>query len=70
MLKTRKGNRMNLEELMERLEECILDDESILSEEVKSLHSFEDAGVVTNNQGFVLQLNDRSEFQITVVKSK
>jgi len=33
-------------------------------------HSFEEAGILTNNKGLVIKLRDGSEFQITIVKSK
>ena len=66
----RKGNRMNLEELMDKLQDCIIADESILCDDVKSLRTFEEAELLTKNKGLVLVLDDRSEFHITVVKSK
>ena len=37
---------------------------------VKSIRDFEEEGVMTMDQGFVVQLDDGSEFQITVVKSR
>ena len=37
---------------------------------VKSIRDFEEEGVMTMDQGFVIQLDDGSEFQITVVKSR
>lgn len=36
----------------------------------RSVQSFEEAGVLTSNKGVVLTLDDGSEFQITVVRSK
>jgi hypothetical protein len=35
-----------------------------------SVRSFRDAGVLTRNAGLVLRLDDGSEFQITIVKSR
>ena len=32
--------------------------------------TFEQAGILTNNKGLVIQYADGSEFQITIVKSK
>ena len=32
--------------------------------------TFRDAGVMTNNNGFVMTMADGSEFQVTVVKTK
>lgn len=34
------------------------------------VRSFEDAGVLTRNRGFVVSLSDGSEFQVIVVRSK
>ncbi len=34
------------------------------------LSSFEEGMVMTNNAGFTLRLNDGSEFQVTVIKSR
>jgi hypothetical protein len=35
-----------------------------------STSSFEEAGVMTDNAGLVLRLEDGSEFQVTVVRSR
>lgn len=32
--------------------------------------TFEDAGVMTYNKGLVIRMDDGSEFQVTIVKSK
>lgn len=45
----------------------ITDDDELYAE---SAPTFADAGVLTYNAGFVLRLNDGSEYQITVVKSR
>jgi len=37
---------------------------------LKDVQSFEEAGVMTSDDGFVVRLKDGSEFQVTVVKSK
>ncbi len=46
--------------------EIALDDE----EQIKSIRSFERAGLLTRNKGLVVTLVDGSEFQITIVQSK
>lgn len=33
------------------------------------LESFQEAGVLTNNEGLVIRTPDGSEFQVTIVKS-
>jgi hypothetical protein len=38
--------------------------------DVRSVETFKDACVLTNNAGIVLRLMDGSEFQITIVRSK
>jgi hypothetical protein len=37
---------------------------------VLDLRTFADAGVLTQNAGLVVRLDDGSEFQVTVVKSR
>jgi len=34
------------------------------------VRSFDEVGLLTHDNGFVIKLNDGSEYQITVVKSK
>ena len=41
-------------------------DESI----VKNIKTFEEAMVLTSNKGLVIKLEDGTEFQVTVVKSR
>jgi hypothetical protein len=38
--------------------------------DVRSVETFKDAGVLTNNAGITLRMMDGSEFQITIVRSK
>lgn len=40
------------------------------NEEVKSVSSFKDNGVLTSNKGLVVRLKDGTEIQLTIVKSK
>lgn len=37
---------------------------------IKSVRSFADVGMLTKNLGLVVKLEDGSEFQLTIVKSK
>lgn len=37
---------------------------------VKSVRTYRDAGLLTNNKGLVLTLTDGSEFQLQIVRSK
>lgn len=37
---------------------------------VRDVQSFEAAGVLTNNKGLVIRMEDGSEYQIQIVKSK
>jgi len=39
-------------------------------DDIESIRTFEEAGVLTNNAGFVCRLGDGSEFQITIVQSR
>jgi len=38
--------------------------------DIENVSTFADAGVMTNNAGLVLRLNDNSEFQVTIVQSR
>lgn len=40
------------------------------TEDVREVRSFADEGVLTNNKGLVIRLEDGSEFQLTIVRSK
>ncbi len=44
--------------------------DQFLEDELKDVQSFEEAGVLTSDAGFVVRLKDGSEFQVTVVKSR
>lgn len=37
---------------------------------VNEVFTFEESGILTKNKGLVVELNDGSEFQITIVRSK
>jgi len=39
-------------------------------DEAQQMASFAEAGVLTNDNGFVLAMKDGSEFQITIVQSR
>ena len=55
-------------ELLENAIACYCEEELSPEDEVE-VRSFEDAGILTHNEGLVLRLPDGSEFQVTVVKS-
>jgi len=58
-----------LREVLEAAEE--ITDEGLADlPDVARVDTFEDAGVLTRNVGLVLRLEDGSEFQITVVRSR
>ena len=38
--------------------------------EIRDFETFEAKGLLTNNSGIVLKMNDGSEFQLQIVKSK
>jgi hypothetical protein len=39
-------------------------------DDTRGIATFEDAGVMTTNKGVVLRMEDGSEFQITIVRSR
>ena len=45
------------------------EEEDIDAEELPELVTFEDAEILTMNKGFVLRFPDRTEFQVTIVRS-
>ena len=52
----------------ERLLNLIAEDEDWML--AKSVNTFENEGILTHNKGLVVRLNNGSEFQITIVKSR
>lgn len=62
MTETTRPTEQDIEELLiERLSE---------QDDAHSITTFEDAGVMTRNKGVVLRMEDGSEFQITIVRSR
>ena len=50
----------------------IIDDDGIpyIDLDIKSISTFEEGMILTNNKGLTVTLKDRSQFQITIVKSR
>jgi hypothetical protein len=44
-------------------------EENLSPEDDIEIRSFRDAGVLTGNEGLVITMPDRSEFQITIIQS-
>jgi len=62
MTETTRPTEQDIEELLiERLSE---------QDDAHSITTFEDAGVMTRNKGVVLRMEDGSEFQVTIVRSR
>lgn len=64
---------MDAQEFSEVLQD-ILDDpgddtEDIYGYNIKRISTFESKGVLTTDEGLVIELDDGSEFQLTIVKS-
>jgi len=60
---------MNEQQMQEYLVE-VLDWASNEDGMVKTIETFEDLGVMTNNKGLVIRMQDNSKFQIVIVKSR
>ena len=60
---------MNEQQLQDYLVE-VLDWASNEDGMVKTIETFEDLGVMTNNKGLVIRMQDNSKFQIVIVKSR
>jgi hypothetical protein len=64
---------MNEERMTDLVSEALNDSDLFadMSETpIVSMRTFADAGLLTNNHGLVVRLQDGSEFQIQIVKSK
>lgn len=64
---------MNEQDIREALElilngELSLEDTAL--EETRTVRSFEEAGVLSSDEGLVLRMQDGSEFQITIHQSR
>lgn len=55
--------------LEELLNEAVLESED-LRDQLSRVETFRTAGVMTNNRGLVLRMEDGTEFQVTVVQSR
>jgi len=44
--------------------------EALAIEDVRSVRTFEDLGVLSRDLGLVVSLNDGSEFQLTIVQTR
>jgi hypothetical protein len=62
----RKESRMDEREIRELLAELLLDEEDRIG--VRNVESFHDAGLMTNNEGLVVRMEDGGEFQLTIVR--
>jgi hypothetical protein len=61
---------MTESEFREMLSEALRGESDYWPQEVEYVTSFEDSGVLTSNEGLVVRLDDGSEFQVTVVRSR
>ena len=62
---------MSEQQLEETLSEVIWfanDEEGII--DIEGIDSFDQAGILTMNKGLVLNMEDGSQFQLTIVKSR
>ena len=68
----RDVNAINAQSIADYLVDLIQQDDQPWSDDgdKPTVHSFEDAGVMTRNAGLVLRAPDGQEFQIRVVKSR
>ncbi len=61
---------MNEQQMTEALVAMVFGDEPETDVAFAEVQSFAEAGVLTNNEGFVVRMEDGSEFQVTVVQSR
>jgi hypothetical protein len=62
---TKRNHAMTESEMRELMEEIFYN-----TEEVEDVQKFEDLCMLTRNTGLVVDLEDGSQFQITIVKSR
>lgn len=55
-----------LREVLESFENA----SGMLPDEIREIRTFDEVGLLTANKGLVLTMNDGSEFQVTIVKSR
>lgn len=60
---------MNEQQIQEYLAE-VLDWAKNEDGSIKSIDTFENLGVMTNNKGLVIRMQDGSKFQIVIIKSR
>lgn len=58
------------EEFVQLLREAVEAGSDELSEAVSNAGTFEEDGLLTSNTGLVVRMEDGSEFQLTVVRSR
>jgi hypothetical protein len=63
-------------EFQEFLENLLTEGDQLIAEQngeeenIKRVSTFRDRGLLTGNNGLVVKMNNGSEFQLTIVKSK
>lgn len=60
---------MTEEEFADLLREA-MEESDVVGDEVRDVRTFGDSGLLTSNVGLVVKLDDGSEFQVTVVRSR
>lgn len=58
---------MNEKQIQDKVQQAV---EYWMEEDLQSVETFEEAGVLTGNKGLVLRMADGSEFQVTLVQSR
>lgn len=61
--------RMTETDFRDVLTDLLLDDEGDMHGQ-RNVRSFEDSGLLTKNEGLVVRMEDGSEFQVTIVRSR
>ena len=61
----------DVEELLQAAIECLESlDANFVGPYVDTIHTFEEAGITSENHGLVIPFEDGSEFHVTIAKSK
>jgi hypothetical protein len=67
---TEEDLQFSLQELIEAWQGPMVSEDGEKESDVERSETFREAGILSNNKGLVVRLEDGSEFQITIVRSR
>lgn len=67
---TEQDVQYSLQELIEAWQGPMVSEDGEKESDVERTETFQEAGMLSNNKGLIVRLEDGSEFQITIVRSR